>query len=451
MKNLLLVPLLIFTALSWIPTAEAETPKNLLVVTVTKGFRHSSIPTAERILEKIGKESGDFKVDYVRNDSDMASKMTVSSLEKYDGVFFANTTGDLPLPSPDAFMNWIKSGKGFMGAHSATDTFHGYLPFIDMIGGEFLTHGRQAEVEALIEDSKHPACSHLGKSWKLKDEIYILKSFHKETVHGILTLDKYPMDGSKRQGLPGNHPIAWSKNYGNGRVFYTSFGHREDVWENPIYQKHLLGGIRWALGMVEADAAPQDRSAFTTPLETEEGFQPLFNGIDLDGWVLRNPDGKKSWRTESGMLVNDIHPEIEGYHGTDLVSTESFRDFVIRYDYMVSKGSNSGMYLRGRHEIQILGDYASGKKSDGGNGGIYSVAAPDHFVSRRPGQWQEAEASIRGNRITVRLNGVLIHDNRLVDHATGGQIDDHVDAPGPIMLQGDHGSIAFRNIRIKTL
>src|SRR5437016_4412530 len=99
-------------------------PKKVLVVTVTKVFRHSSIPTAEKILAELAKKSGDFEVDYVRNDEEMAQKMTADALKKYDGVIFANTTGDLPLPDKDAFIAWIKSGKGFVGMHSASDTFH---------------------------------------------------------------------------------------------------------------------------------------------------------------------------------------------------------------------------------------------------------------------------------------------------------------------------------------
>src|SRR2546426_9569123 len=88
-------------------------PKKLLVVTVTKGFRHSSIPTAEKVLGELAEKSGAFTVDYVRNDEDMAQKMTTATLKNYDGVIFANTTGELPLPDKDAFIAWIKSGNAF--------------------------------------------------------------------------------------------------------------------------------------------------------------------------------------------------------------------------------------------------------------------------------------------------------------------------------------------------
>ena len=140
----------------WVTTvARAQTPKKLLVVTVTKGFRHSSIPTAEKVLEKLATKSGAFTVDFVKNEAEMAAKMTAESLKQFDGVIFANTTGDLPLPDKQAFLNWIKSGKAFVGMHSATDTFRGHTPldpYVEMIGGEFKHHGAQVEVECINQD-----------------------------------------------------------------------------------------------------------------------------------------------------------------------------------------------------------------------------------------------------------------------------------------------------------
>src|SRR2546423_8041067 len=141
-------------------STQAATPRKLLVVSVTKGFRHSSIPTAEKILEELGQKSGAFTVDYVRDDQQMAEKMTAESLKKYDGAIFANTTGDLPLPDKQAFLDWIKSGKAFIGMHSATDTFRGHQPldpYVEMIGGEFKHHGAQGERECIKQDAKHPA------------------------------------------------------------------------------------------------------------------------------------------------------------------------------------------------------------------------------------------------------------------------------------------------------
>src|SRR5262245_16253679 len=146
-------------------SAQAATPKKLLVVTVTKGFRHSSIPTAEKILADLAKTSGAFTVDYARTEQEVAEKMTPDALKQYDGAVFANTTGDLPLPDKQAFIDWIKSGKAFVGMHSASDTFHGFPPYIEMLGGEFQTHHAQVRVDCQNHDPKHPATRHLGPTF----------------------------------------------------------------------------------------------------------------------------------------------------------------------------------------------------------------------------------------------------------------------------------------------
>jgi len=257
-------------------------PKKVLVVTTTTGFRHSSIPTAEKVLGELSRDSNLFTVEYARvepNDPQfrgpdgkpskekvnaaigavLAEKMSPAALKNYDAIIFANTTGDLPIPDKEAFLEWIRSGKGFVGMHSATDTFHNYAPYIEMIGGEFKSHGAQVEVDALNQDKECPACRHLGSEWKVFDEIYLFKNFDPAKVHTLLTLDKHPNDKT-----PGNYPISWCREYGKGRVFYTSLGHREDIWDpnTPAdfkrmnskevaraYQQHILGGIKWALGL----------------------------------------------------------------------------------------------------------------------------------------------------------------------------------------------------------
>jgi len=182
----------------------------------------------------------------------------------------------------------------------------------------------------------------------------------------------------------------------------------------------------------------------------DEGFVPLFNGKDLAGWKLRNPKGHNCWSiTPDGVLQNTVP---KGEHGTDLVTTQKYWNFTVRYDFMVPDNSNSGFYLRGRHEIQVVGDYKGDKKpSPGSNGAIYGFKKPDVFASKPADEWQTCEATIIGDKITVILNGQKIHDNVTCRRATGSEIDNKVDEPGPIFLQGDHGTVSFRNLRIKEL
>jgi len=200
----------------------------------------------------------------------------------------------------------------------------------------------------------------------------------------------------------------------------------------------------FALTSLIASTALTVRSA-----EDESGFSPLFNSKDLTGWKLRNPNGNHSWSVlPGGVLKNTVE---KGTHGTDLVTDKKFWNFTVRYEYLTPENSNSGFYLRGRHEVQILGDHKSGQASISGNGSIYNFKAPDKFITKPSDEWQTAEATIVGNRITVIMNGVKIHDNVECNKATGSEIDNKVTEPGPIFLQGDHGTVSFRNIRIKEL
>ena len=189
-------------------------------------------------------------------------------------------------------------------------------------------------------------------------------------------------------------------------------------------------------------------SVVSLSADDESGFVPLFNGKDTAGWHLRKKDGHNSWTIDHGVLKNTVN---KGEHGTDLVTDKKFWNFTVRYEFQVPDGSNSGLYLRGRHEIQILGDYKSGKAGKSGNGAIYNQTAPSEFASKPAGEWQTAEATIIGNKITLFLNGKKVHDNVVCDVATGSEIDKNVKEPGPIFLLGDHGTVSFRNMRIKEL
>ena len=277
---------LILGALGLAPAAQAAT-KKVLVVTTTTGFRHSSIPTAEKVLAELAQSSGAFTVDYARvepNDPQfrgpdgkpdmekvnaaikevLAEKMSPAALKNYSTIIFANTTGDLPLPDKDAFIAWVKAGGGFVGMHAAGDTFHHFQPYLDMVGAEFKEHHAQVSVDIVNQDKECPVCSHLPANWEVFDEIYLFKGFERSKVHGLLTLDKHPNNKT-----PGDYPISWCKEFGKGRVFYTSLGHREDVWDPTApnrknskevaeaYQKLILRGIEWALGEGQWNAKPQ--------------------------------------------------------------------------------------------------------------------------------------------------------------------------------------------------
>lgn len=231
------------------PVAPAPplTSARVLVVTHTAGFRHPSIAVAETTIEALGRTSGLFTVAFSRNDADVRRDLSPAVLASVDAVVFANTTGNLGIPDLGAFLDWIAAGHGFAGMHSASDTYHDEPRYLAMLGNEFLTHGDQSTVDAIVENSDHPAAAPLGSRFRVFDEIYKFTRANRSEVTMLLSLDRHPADGLPEAGRAADLPLAWAKAHGQGRVFYTALGHREDVWENRLYQQHILGGIRWAL------------------------------------------------------------------------------------------------------------------------------------------------------------------------------------------------------------
>jgi hypothetical protein len=166
----------------------------------------------------------------------------------------------------------------------------------------------------------------------------------------------------------------------------------------------------------------------------------LFNGKSLDAWTVQHKERPMGWKIEDGVMTNESH-------ANNLVSQEKFQDFRIQAEYKLEKGSNSGIYLRGRYELQLLDD--AGKEPEShGHMAIYARKAPDVNASKQPAEWQSMEATLVGNRVTVFLNGKKVHDNAVIDGLTGGALDANELEPGPIMVQGDHERVWFRKVTV---
>jgi uncharacterized protein len=226
--------------------AALSLPARATVVTITHGFRHESIETAERTIAELALRTGMFTVTFARNDDDLARLFTPQALSETDIVFFINTTGELPLPDRDAFLQWIENGGAFVGAHSASDTFHEYPPYLDMLGGEFDFHGDHSDVQVFVEDREHPATRSLASPFTTFDEIYRFKRYDPSRVQLLLALHADPDSGE-----PSFLPISWVRTQGQGRVFYTALGHRDEVWEAEWFRQHLIGAVAWTLGVEE--------------------------------------------------------------------------------------------------------------------------------------------------------------------------------------------------------
>ena len=166
----------------------------------------------------------------------------------------------------------------------------------------------------------------------------------------------------------------------------------------------------------------------------------LFNGKDLAGWHPRFDGRPHGWEVQEGILVN-ARP------GIDLVSDRKFEDFKLHAEFRYPEGSNSGLYLRGRYEVQIEDNFGDDPESHK-IGGVYGFLTPSVNAAKRPGEWQTIDVTLVGRVITVVLNGERIIDRQAIPGITGGALDNDEGAPGPLMIQGDHGPVEFRKVEV---
>lgn len=263
----------------WCQAADekAGDKKKLLMFTRSQSFEHSSckregdkLAFNERLVTDLGR---DHQFDVVATkDGGIFDK----PLDEFDAFLFY-TTGDLTQPGGDGqppmsadgkkrLIDAVHSGKGFLASHCGADTFHSpgernveqpqgeRDPYIQMLGGEFIRHGGQQKGRLAVADPKFPGCQELKSQLEIKEEEwYSLKNFA-DDLHVILVLDTQGMHDPDYDRPP--FPCTWARKHGQGRVFYTSMGHREDVWSNPHFQQVLLGGLAWAFGRADADVTP---------------------------------------------------------------------------------------------------------------------------------------------------------------------------------------------------
>ncbi len=260
----------------------ADRAKKILFFSKSSGFEHSVIsyktgqPShAEKVLTELGAKNG-WEFTFSKD----GSLFSTPYLEQFGAVFFY-TTGDLttagtdgqPPMSPEgkqAFLQYVRNGGGFVGTHSASDTFHTdnedkkgperYAnhglkadDYVKFLGGEFIKHGKQQVAKMRCIDPKFPGLEKYADGFAFQEEWYSLKDFPQD-IHVLLVQETEGMTDNEYKRPP--YPATWVRREGQGRVFYTSMGHREDVWTNPIFQDVLTGGIKWALGEVKAETPP---------------------------------------------------------------------------------------------------------------------------------------------------------------------------------------------------
>ncbi len=257
-----------------------------LYFTKSAGYEHSVVSHAggepsysEAILDSLGRAHD---IDFTFSKD--GGLFTADYLAAFDVIVFY-TSGDLESVGNDgqppltpqgkqALIDAVAGGKGFVGIHSAADTFHTLEhgggnptdrrnrykthgdrsdPYIRMLGGEFINHGQQQTATASVPDAAFPGCGRLGREWTCHEEWYSNKEFAAD-LHVILVMQSAGMEGIEYQRSP--YPLAWARPHGKGRVWYNGMGHREDIWDTPAFRSLLVGGLEWAGRRIDADITP---------------------------------------------------------------------------------------------------------------------------------------------------------------------------------------------------
>ncbi|MFM8489758.1 MAG: ThuA domain-containing protein, partial [Bacteroidota bacterium] len=213
----------------------------VLIFSKTEGYRHDCIPAATDALRKMCNANG-IAVDTTED----AGAFHEANLKRYSAVIFLCTTGDVLNPAQETdFERYIQAGGGYVGIHSSTDTEYGWTWYGGLVGGYFNGHPAQQQATLQINDHNHPSTEHLpGNEWSRFDEWYNFKNLN-PNVKVLLSLDEKSYQGGTNGDF---HPAAWYHEYDGGRAFYTAGGHTKESYSEDLFMKHVLGGIRYAIG-----------------------------------------------------------------------------------------------------------------------------------------------------------------------------------------------------------
>ncbi|MFJ6635172.1 ThuA domain-containing protein [Streptomyces sp. NPDC091376] len=404
--------------------------KRVLVFSRTAGFRHDSIPAGVAALKELGAGSN-ITVDATEE----PAQFTTSNLARYDAVVFLSTTGDvLNAEQQKAFENYVATGGGYMGVHAAADTEYDWPFYGGLVGAYFHSHPQIQKATVRVEDHDHPATSHLDAAWERTDEWYNYRTNPRGQARVLATLDETTYQGGT---MKGDHPIAWCQTYQGGRAFYTGGGHTKESYAEPAFRQHLLGGLRYTSGQVNADCKPAT------------GYRDLFNGQTLEGWKQAGP-GK--------FNVVDGELRSEGGMGMLWYQAKELKSYSLKLDWKMAGDDNSGIFVgfpasddpwsavNKGYEVQIDATDAADRTT----GAVYGFKSADlkarDRVLRPPGQWNSYEIKVQGERLQVFLNGVKINDFTNTDPVRSLR-DGYVG----IQNHGADDQVSFRNIQLREL
>lgn len=278
------------------PFARAQEKVLALFLSKSAGFEHSCIkwedgkgPShVDKVLQELAQRTG-AEVTVTKD----AGQINAENLKNFD-VVILYTTGDLTTTGTDGqppmgpngvqeLVEWVRGGGGLVGYHCASDTFHRTeatpeSPFLDLLGGEFKSHGKQFTGKLVVVDPEHPTMANVPQGWEIHDEWYVLTNLMKDKMHVLALLDPGTQreEQAEQYNIP-NYPVIWCSVEGEGRVYYNAMGHREDVWDNPVFQQSVIDAVDWARGNGPAKAEPNYAEVVPETLDDVSGTEVAKN------------------------------------------------------------------------------------------------------------------------------------------------------------------------------
>ncbi|WP_328533448.1 ThuA domain-containing protein [Micromonospora zamorensis] len=334
------------------PKAAAD-PFSVLVFSKTAGFRHDSIPTGIAAIQQLGVANG-FTVD----NSEDGAAFNDANLAKYKAVIWLSTTGDvLDAEQQAAFERYVKAGGGYVGIHAASDTEYSWAWYGDLVGAYFANHPQNQQATVKVEDHAHPSTTGLPDRWSRFDEWYNYQTNPRPDVHVLASLDeKSYTAGAGAMGA--DHPIAWCQDFDGGRSWYTGAGHTRESYAEPEFLSHLLGGIRTAAGVENADCGATKTSNFEKVALDSNTSNPMELDIAGDGRVFYiERDGRvQIVKPDTGSTVTAVDLDVFTGNEDGLIGIRLDPDFATNKWVYLYYAPNDGVTRNLLSRFTVTGD-----------------------------------------------------------------------------------------------
>ncbi|MEU4551215.1 ThuA domain-containing protein [Micromonospora violae] len=447
----------------------AADPFSVLVFSKTAGFRHDSIPTGIAAIQQLGAANG-FTVD----NSEDGAAFNDANLAKYKAVIWLSTTGDvLNADQQAAFERYVKAGGGYVGIHAASDTEYNWPWYGDLVGAYFANHPQNQTATVKVEDHAHPSTAELPDRWSRFDEWYNYQSNPRPDVHVLASLDeKSYTPGAGAMGA--DHPVAWCQDYDGGRSWYTGLGHTRESYAEPQFLSHLLGGIRTAAGVENADCGASKTSNFEKVTLDSNTSNPMELDIAPDGRVFYiERDGRvQIVKPDTGNTVTAIDLDVFTGNEDGLIGIRLDPDFATNNWVYLYYAPNDGVTRNLLSRFTVTGDtispasekqvlrvdtqrntccHAGGSMTFDGEGNLY-LATGDNTnpfesnsyspIDERSGRQDYDAQRTSANTNDLRGKVIRIHPE---DDGTYTIPDGNLFAPGTEKTRPEIYAMGFRN------